>query len=151
MFLLEKSDCRLVDLGGRLCTFSPCIEQVQRTCQKLSLNGFEDIKTIECLRRTHDFRYQHRPKIQFTVDTLKKTSDKPNADKPSVSDDEEEKNENENGRHEEDSTSNKRSKTEDQPPKKRQATESDSILAAVGPLVMPGHTGYLTFAYLKQD
>ncbi|KAJ8670432.1 hypothetical protein QAD02_001691 [Eretmocerus hayati] len=37
--------------GGKLCSFSPCIEQVQRTCTKLSSVGFIGIETIECLQR----------------------------------------------------------------------------------------------------
>lgn len=123
--------------GGRLCTFSPCIEQVQRTCQRLYTNGFEEINTVECLRRVHEFRYQHRSKIQFTADG-----------------NEEETNDNNNKResdeNEEDIIKSKKIKT-DSKSSKKQIQETDSTLTAIGPLVMPGHTGYLTFAYLKQE
>eukprot|EP01120_Amphizonella_sp_Union-15-10_P009109 TRINITY_DN3387_c0_g1_i2.p1 TRINITY_DN3387_c0_g1~~TRINITY_DN3387_c0_g1_i2.p1 ORF type:complete len:265 (+),score=32.02 TRINITY_DN3387_c0_g1_i2:80-874(+) len=37
--------------GGKLCCFSPCIEQVQKTCLELE-SGFEDVMTVECLLRT---------------------------------------------------------------------------------------------------
>ena len=37
-----------------LCSFSPCIEQVQRTCQTLTSLGFCDIDTMECLLREHN-------------------------------------------------------------------------------------------------
>lgn len=37
--------------GCRFCSFSPCIEQVQRTCEALERNGFVDLQTIECLLR----------------------------------------------------------------------------------------------------
>lgn len=40
--------------GGRLCSFSPCIEQVQRTCDVLTQHGFSDLQTLECLLRNYD-------------------------------------------------------------------------------------------------
>jgi len=135
-------------LGGRLCTFSPCIEQVQRTCQRLRMNGFEEINTVECLRRIHEFRYQHRNKIRFTAD---ENQDEINLKQESI-DNEEEKNnlKRESVDNEEEITSNKKIKT-DLTSSKRQPRETESSLTAIGPLVMPGHTGYLTFAYLKQE
>ncbi|XP_040267284.1 tRNA (adenine(58)-N(1))-methyltransferase catalytic subunit TRMT61A [Bufo bufo] len=42
--------------GGRLCSFSPCIEQVQRTCLALNEHGFAEINTLEILLRTYDVR-----------------------------------------------------------------------------------------------
>ncbi|XP_038130287.1 tRNA (adenine(58)-N(1))-methyltransferase catalytic subunit TRMT61A [Cyprinodon tularosa] len=42
--------------GGRLCSFSPCIEQVQRTCEALTEQGFEEIRTLEVLLRVHNVR-----------------------------------------------------------------------------------------------
>ena len=37
--------------GGRLCSFSPCIEQVQKTCQELKKAGFTEVSTLEYLNR----------------------------------------------------------------------------------------------------
>eukprot|EP00013_Stygamoeba_regulata_P007962 CAMPEP_0177682650 /NCGR_PEP_ID=MMETSP0447-20121125/31367_1 /TAXON_ID=0 /ORGANISM="Stygamoeba regulata, Strain BSH-02190019" /LENGTH=360 /DNA_ID=CAMNT_0019192157 /DNA_START=46 /DNA_END=1125 /DNA_ORIENTATION=+ len=41
-------------LGGMVCTFSPCIEQVQRTCEVFHKGGFSDIETVECLARAFE-------------------------------------------------------------------------------------------------
>ena len=43
-------------LGGRLCSFSPCVEQVQRSCSVMCEAGFTDITTLECLQRVLDIR-----------------------------------------------------------------------------------------------
>lgn len=42
-------------LGGRMCAFSPCIEQVQRTCDNLRSSGFSNIEVLECVSRNYDF------------------------------------------------------------------------------------------------
>ncbi|XP_048829878.1 tRNA (adenine(58)-N(1))-methyltransferase catalytic subunit TRMT61A [Brienomyrus brachyistius] len=42
--------------GGRVCSFSPCIEQVQRTCAALAEHGFQEICTLEVLLRLYDVR-----------------------------------------------------------------------------------------------
>lgn len=36
--------------GGRFCSFSPCIEQVQRCCEALQQNNFTEIQTMEILQ-----------------------------------------------------------------------------------------------------
>ena len=43
---------------GVFCAFSPCIEQVQRTCGALSLAGFYNVQTMECLLRMYEVRPQ---------------------------------------------------------------------------------------------
>ncbi|XP_037274794.2 tRNA methyltransferase 61 [Rhipicephalus microplus] len=42
--------------GGRLCSFSPCVEQVQRTCEALRGRGFVDVVTLECLERPYEMK-----------------------------------------------------------------------------------------------
>ncbi|XP_041668324.1 tRNA (adenine(58)-N(1))-methyltransferase catalytic subunit TRMT61A [Cheilinus undulatus] len=54
--------------GGRLCSFSPCIEQVQRTCEALTDEGFEEISTLEVLLRVHDVRTVSLPLPDFGSD-----------------------------------------------------------------------------------
>ncbi|KAG0246108.1 tRNA methyltransferase complex GCD14 subunit-domain-containing protein [Mortierella sp. GBAus27b] len=41
---------------GKICTFSPCIEQISRTVMALSEQGFADIQMYECLIRFNEIR-----------------------------------------------------------------------------------------------
>jgi tRNA (adenine57-N1/adenine58-N1)-methyltransferase len=41
---------------GRVCCFSPCVEQVQLTCKSLEKAGFTDIRMFEVLVRDHDVK-----------------------------------------------------------------------------------------------
>jgi hypothetical protein len=38
-------------IDGRVCSFSPCVEQVQMTATAMRAHGFRDLVTYECLRR----------------------------------------------------------------------------------------------------
>ncbi|XP_061650414.1 tRNA (adenine(58)-N(1))-methyltransferase catalytic subunit TRMT61A isoform X2 [Phyllopteryx taeniolatus] len=51
--------------GGRVCSFSPCVEQVQRTCQALSDHNFEEISTLEVVLRVHEVRTVSLPLPDF--------------------------------------------------------------------------------------
>ena len=42
----------------RVCSYSPCIEQVQRTCKALRAHGFHSIKTIETRLKAYDVSKQ---------------------------------------------------------------------------------------------
>lgn len=39
---------------GVFCAFSPCIEQVQRTCEALASCSFTAPRTMECLLRSYE-------------------------------------------------------------------------------------------------
>ena len=70
-----------------MCSFSPCIEQVQRTCEALMDQGFEEISTLEVLLRVHDVRTVSLPLPDFgsdlpaetRADTTEKTAPVQNA------------------------------------------------------------------------
>ncbi|KAG4971435.1 hypothetical protein AAZX31_13G217600 [Glycine max] len=54
-WLVIPSAAKVLRHDGTLCSFSPCIEQVQRTCETLR-TCFTDIRTFEVLLRTYEVR-----------------------------------------------------------------------------------------------
>lgn len=52
----SAASCLITD--ACFCSFSPCIEQVQRTCEALVEHNFKDIKTVEILLRYHKVERQ---------------------------------------------------------------------------------------------
>lgn len=51
--------------GGRIATFSPCIEQVTRTVQELEKQGAVQIRMFEVLTRS--FELKQMPKLDITA------------------------------------------------------------------------------------
>ena len=47
---------RVLKAGGRLCNFSPCIEQVQKASEKMRELGFSEVRTFEILIRQFDVK-----------------------------------------------------------------------------------------------
>ncbi|XP_047508430.1 tRNA (adenine(58)-N(1))-methyltransferase catalytic subunit TRMT61A [Pieris napi] len=68
--------------GGRFCSFSPCIEQVQRTCEALSQHGFQDISTMEVLQTELKVSRRTVPVRDLTF-LKQKSCDNPVDEKPS--------------------------------------------------------------------
>lgn len=54
-WLAIPSAAKMLKQDGILCSFSPCIEQVQRSCETLT-SSFTDIRTFEVLLRTYEVR-----------------------------------------------------------------------------------------------
>jgi len=45
---------RVLKRNGRVCCYSPCMEQVMRNAEALARGGYEDVTTVECLVRGYD-------------------------------------------------------------------------------------------------
>ncbi len=107
--------------GGRLCSFSPCVEQVQRLCKTLKEEGFDEPYTIECLLREFQVKRVTLP----VFDSDRQSKEEERTRKRRLDD--------ENGTEE---------------PRVKEKDPETSFVTGVPLFQMPGHTGYLTFASL---
>jgi tRNA (adenine57-N1/adenine58-N1)-methyltransferase len=107
---------------ARICSFSPCIEQVQKTCEALRQVGFNEISTVECLLKEFQVR-------RITVSVYE-------ADRKSSTNKEEQE--------AAEAESRKRKLDEKDAPK----DPEKSFVTGLPLVSMAGHTGYLTFATL---
>jgi len=53
------------DRVTRICSFSPCMEQVQAACKALKDNGFTEVVTYECLAKNLDVITANLPKAEL--------------------------------------------------------------------------------------
>ena len=121
----------LSERGGRLCSFSPCIEQVQRTCLVLKEAGFTELSTLECLNRELQVRKITLPVFDPELDPLAESRKRRAVEE-------------EGGGEETEKVGEKRKRTEGE---KTEGKETQFVTGL--PLTnMAGHTGYLTFATL---
>ena len=60
---LESSHFLITTTGSRFCSFSPCMEQVQRTCELLHepARGFSEIITIELVNNSYNVKRINMP------------------------------------------------------------------------------------------
>ncbi|KAG2236510.1 hypothetical protein INT48_000810 [Thamnidium elegans] len=116
------------DRTGKICCFSPCIEQVARSVAALEEHGFIDITMYECLIREHSVAPLQ--KIDFS-EALKDAQERRAKGLPSV-----------------DSVAIKRKLSKDEPVPTADEIESTANLMLVSKTVgeTRGHTSYLTFA-----
>lgn len=52
-------------IGGRFCSFSPCIEQTQRVCEALDAACFTDIQSMEILQVEDVVRTKNVPMLDL--------------------------------------------------------------------------------------
>ncbi|KAG0143600.1 hypothetical protein CROQUDRAFT_66037 [Cronartium quercuum f. sp. fusiforme G11] len=61
---------------SRICCFSPCMEQVQKTCQTLQALGFAEITMFETLLRTHEPASVPMPTVANAVSRIREVERK---------------------------------------------------------------------------
>ena len=110
------------------CSFSPCIEQVQRCAAVLSEQHFGDIETIECLLRPFDVRTVELQKVVMSTSNNSSDDTGSNLNDTSSSD-----------------CNTQLLK------RKRETFKHPQVLITRPHTDIRGHTGYLTFARKLDD
>ncbi|KAJ3113703.1 tRNA (adenine(58)-N(1))-methyltransferase catalytic subunit trmt61a [Physocladia obscura] len=136
---------------GRLCSFSPAIEQVQRTCEELEKCGFADIRMFETLIRRQDVKTLKKrsiPTRDSATGLVEKNDTKKDGGKKrkraiKLSDDsadgEDVDNEDEEAAEDEDGNSN------------NDEDESEKLIVSRTIAKVAGHTSFLVFASIFID
>jgi tRNA (adenine57-N1/adenine58-N1)-methyltransferase len=149
-WLAIPSVVRSLRCDGLVCSFSPCIEQVQRTCEVLSNQRFADIRTFEVLLRSYEVRHENlstsfdcSEEQKFSKDSIKSPPRKrQRAQVPTGEADEEGQPEEGEGHALDAGDANGKAVGEESRKPQRQPKP---VIARPYPETK-GHTGYLTFA-----
>ncbi|XP_070571031.1 tRNA (adenine(58)-N(1))-methyltransferase catalytic subunit TRMT61A-like [Ptychodera flava] len=140
--------------GGRICSFSPCIEQVQRTCEQLRNAGFVEITTLESIVRNYDVKTIQLPLADMGPETTPTevtdlTEDSSDVTEPSRDTEKKRKLDESEGDTKNDGTLNKMQKSESGSDfQKRKFSSGFTAKCGILPRETSGHTGFLTFATL---
>ncbi len=149
--------------GGRICSFSPCIEQVQKTCAKMYELGFCEVSTMECLVRDYSIQTISMNMPLNLPDSQRTAKDPPigviemgaignRRGKPQdeAEEDMDDNDDADNGSSEEETMDTGPGQKSKQSKKGKQKlpVSSYTFKTAVPRNQIPGHTGYLTFATL---
>ena len=125
--------------GRNLCSYSPCIEQVMRTCEALREAGFFSVRMVEVRRRPFDAKC-----VQFEQPNVGRTSERmievPGQQVDSAGNSEEIE-----GKMKGETQNNRKRKFV------RMPEPPMSVLCARPENSMKGHTAFLTFAYSPPD
>ena len=107
--------------AGRICCFSPCIEQVQRSCKCLYEDGFVDVKVYEVILKPYRVKQMElqTPDFGDHISSACKNCDG--------------------------------NKSTNQPTKGQSTKTKREFLSTFPVAAIPGHTGYLTFATLYPE
>ncbi|XP_078000770.1 tRNA (adenine(58)-N(1))-methyltransferase catalytic subunit TRMT61A-like [Glandiceps talaboti] len=160
--VIETAKQALKAPGGRLCSFSPCIEQVQKTCDKMRSCGFVEITTIECIARNYDVKTIQLPTVDMgPEETTVGTQPDGKTDKTVVEDTNHEtesgekiaakrkyNEESDSVTQSSDSTCKTKKIDSDHEVKGRKLPPGFTARCGILPKETTGHTGFLTFASL---
>ncbi|CAO3649980.1 unnamed protein product [Cunninghamella blakesleeana] len=124
---------------GKICTFSPCIEQVARTVTALYDNGFVDITMFECLIREHDTAFVGKISFQEAIRIGKEKWNKTFNKKEEENNDNDEKKNNDN-------KGSNRKRRSDNDIENIVDEAIEKIVVSKTRIEARGHTSYLTFA-----
>lgn len=148
---------KVMKKGGRICCFSPCIEQVQKTHDALKNNGFMEMEMIESLCRNFERKermvggevIQEEKEDEELVEGGEEFNDKNEEfveKNEELIEENEEKTQEKQEIIEKGENKNKRKRKE----KKKVINMTKKTFFSTGQILAKGHTGYLTFATFYQ-